>query len=173
MIATGASVWPEWLKILVSALAGMATGILLEPLKYWISNWVVSREARNAIYAELGKIYSLFVELPERGGGKTDEDRLRNISLDAFHFYYGEQRSAFYRLREWPEILGIYRDFELTRDAVLSGKENLAVGYDLIAGRFKIRFNAGLDQKRIETEAQRWKQHVLSRMKSRVGSSAV
>jgi len=76
-----AVIWPEWLKILVSALAGMVTGTLLEPLKKWINDCVAAREGRKAIYTELGKVYALFVELPERSGQKTDRDRLQNINL--------------------------------------------------------------------------------------------
>jgi hypothetical protein len=102
----------DWIKILISALAGVATGVLLEPLKYAVSLAVNARFARRAIYRELGKSYLIFCIVEPRRPA-PDETYTRfmvaNLSMDAFDYYYSQKRDSFYKIREWNNLIGLYR----------------------------------------------------------------
>lgn len=87
----------EWLKILISALAGMATGILLEPCRHLIANKITAHCAKRAIYAELGKIYWCGHNSTATLGG--------NLTTEAFDYYYQSKRDILYLLPEFQELI--------------------------------------------------------------------
>ena len=64
------SVMADWLKILISALAGMMTGILggiaVEPLKQWVTRKTAARRGRTAIYKEIAAMWGGFNLCAER-----------------------------------------------------------------------------------------------------------
>lgn len=116
-VPPGTSGMAEWLKILLSALAGMTVATLLEPLKFAINARLKRNQVRRALYEVLGTLYDFIHELgsPEAAIRELIYDAAilrenkRSISqeehvrerLGLWHFeifdhYYGDERGAFY-----------------------------------------------------------------------------
>lgn len=101
----------DWVKILVSAIVGMVAGIMSslisEPLKARFVRRSAAKRARKAIYQELGRLYLVFVILSEETFEDLKDYRisiLKELKLDAYEFYYNQQREAFYQIAEWTAI---------------------------------------------------------------------
>jgi hypothetical protein len=96
----------DWVKILVSALAGVFTGILLEPIRYWIGNTITAHYAKRAIYAELGKIHHLAARSKS---GQPDPLRIvRQLDCQAFDYYYASKREVVYLIPEYPGLVSLF-----------------------------------------------------------------
>ena len=140
----------EWLKILVSAIAGMTVGTLLEPLKFAINNRLKARQVRRTIYEELAALYDFIrgLQNPQtaisgllydsailRTGRKSItheehvKDRLAIWHFDIFDHYYQTERSTFYRLQEARVLKNIVdqsRKWLNSSDPPLKKLDNLA-----------------------------------------------
>jgi hypothetical protein len=132
----------EWVKILISAVVGMTTGILVEPFKSWVTLRVVAGQGKKAIYYELARLYMFFKLLPPA----TLID-FTNISTDAFDFYYGQKREAFYRITNCHDLTVFYRDLKAIQRAVLNKEITIEDGAKEIQDNFSLRLNAGVMSK--------------------------
>ncbi len=95
----------DWVRILVSALAGVLTGILLEPIRQWIGNAITAHHAKQAIYAELGKIHRIL----ESKSAPADPLRIvKQLDCQAFDYYYASKREVVYLIAEYPGIVSLF-----------------------------------------------------------------
>src|SRR5436305_1387176 len=94
---------PEWLKVLITALAAFALGIIAEPIKIVISHWYKRRNMRRSLYSELANNYghmSMFL----RDRARPIEDfhlflETEGFSTDVYQ-WAKSQLDVFYQLRE-------------------------------------------------------------------------
>lgn len=93
----------EWLKILISALAGMVTASLLEPVKHIINTRIRKREAQQALYREIAFAYHGFTEqLSTRG---VDEV-MQEVAVEAVWFFWESKREELYLVPHYRTIVG-------------------------------------------------------------------
>jgi hypothetical protein len=110
----------EWLKILISALVGVVTGvttgILGEPMKSAIQRYFTAKRARKAIYNELGMIYALFCLSDSKTHPSYCEYALKHSPPDDFDYYYTQHRESCFLIPDWPGIQGFYLMYKALRD---------------------------------------------------------
>ena len=107
--------FPEWLKILLTALAAFAVGVVTEPLKLIISNRYKMRNMRRSLYSELANNYghlSMFL----REEARPVEDfylfcETEGFPTDAYR-WAKSQLDVFYQLEEAGVLDNIYRNLE-------------------------------------------------------------
>jgi hypothetical protein len=136
----------EWVKILLSALSGMAVGILLEPFKNWINARLASNRANRAIYHELGRIYFMcrvVVPVPHEAD-ETWDHVIKNLKTGAFDFYYEQRRETLFQVDHWQDIELLYRKMKGTQMSVLDKKKTAAEGVREIGEDFEFSFRTGL-----------------------------
>lgn len=138
----------DWVKILITALAGVTTGALLEPLKQWISMRNAASRAKKAIYRELGDVYHTHVLLKDGTTALMHVSGLNLFKAEAFEYYYNSHREAFYRIPEWQYLLGMYEFLKRFRDDVKTGKFRDAIP-DRIEEEFKFRWSSGLIERKL------------------------
>lgn len=109
----------DWLKILVSALAGMVTAGALEPLKHWINRRIAAREIQTAIYAELARVYVMFDEEVSQDGVDAV---MRRIIMETYDFYFHEKREIFHLVPNYLIIIGIYGKLKDLRESYRKGE---------------------------------------------------
>ena len=94
-----ASGLPEWLKILLTALAAFTVGVVAEPIKLIINHWYKRRNMRRSLYSELANNYghlSMFLRdkarpiedfhlFCETEGFPTDVYQWAKSQLDVFY----------------------------------------------------------------------------------------
>lgn len=95
----------EWLKILISALAGMATSLTLEPIRHWVGRQIAAREARIVIYRELATQYDLL-----NHEFTKDEFRLvgDQILTESFDYYFDNKREIIHLLPHHVYVVGLF-----------------------------------------------------------------
>ena len=92
----------EWLKILLSALAGVITGVLLEPVKRWIGDRITAHYAKEAMYAELGRLYYV----AKYCCSDLDPRWIKGyLQSSAFDYYYNSKREILYLLPDYEELI--------------------------------------------------------------------
>lgn len=147
----------DWVKILVSALAGLIAGILstviVEPLKSNLTLVLKSRRARKAIHNELLNIYMLF---SEKSGDadffrKAFEDNLFNI----FDFYFENEREAVFQIPHWQSLQTVYKAMKDTVEKVLAGQVEPTLGAKQIIIPIKTFSEFGLIDKVLPNWASR------------------
>lgn len=119
----------DWLKILISALSGVAVGLILEPLKHHFMGRVIARKARRAIYHELGGMYRGFC-LTQHESEEFYARCFKHGVLDdgTFWYYRNHYRDAFYGLKEWEPIEDIYSAFRVIKQQVMDGTKSSVAG---------------------------------------------
>jgi hypothetical protein len=109
------SAFPEWLKILLTALAAFAIGIVTEPIKLIISHWYKMRNMRRSLYSELANNYGhLSMFLRERA--RPIEDFYLFCQTEGFptdvYQWAKSQLDVFYQLKEAGALDNIYRNID-------------------------------------------------------------
>jgi len=72
---------PEWIKILVSAVVGMFTGLVADPIRSLIQNRIEARKLRNAIIWDTATLSETAV-------------RVHDGKLEAWKFWLGVELPA-------------------------------------------------------------------------------
>src|SRR5262249_47133767 len=98
---------PEWVKILLTALAAFSVGVISEPLKLVIGNWFKKRNMRNSLYRELVRDFGhlwMFLRTNER----PFEDFYTFLDTEGFsvdvYKWTKSQLDVFYQLAEGGAI---------------------------------------------------------------------
>src|SRR5437016_2795975 len=99
----------EWIKILVSAVVGMTSGLVAEPLRIEVVRYFTSKRARNAIYREFADIYHLVVVIGKESDFRESFMKLiiEDMKTEVFDFYYDQHREAIYKIPEWKHLKGL------------------------------------------------------------------
>jgi hypothetical protein len=138
----------EWVRLLISAVAGMFAGLtgglLLEPLKHRIQLRTKTRRISADVHRELG---ILFLTFTLQASGNEDSERVKtyfDLSDDSdFEYYYSREREAFNRLKDRIDIRAFYRLFQRARQTVMEGKINPIEAAQMIREDLNRRFKVG------------------------------
>ena len=109
---------PEWAKILISALAGMTTAIIVDPIRQWISIKIVARRARKNLYQEMGRVYCWFNKVGRHKVPGFNKMVFSEFKSDVFEYYYGSHRESFYQIPEAWAILAVYTSLRKIQESV-------------------------------------------------------
>lgn len=114
-IGTAPAGFPEWLKILFTALAAFTAGLIAEPIKLIIGYWYKRRNLRRSLYSELAHNYGhLSMFLRERA--RPIDDFYLFCETEGFptdvYRWAKSQLDVFYQLDEAGALDNIYRNME-------------------------------------------------------------
>lgn len=147
----------DWLKILFSTLGGLLVGLLVEPLKQWISTWCASRRAEQAIYKELGQIYAMFGPACHIFTDIQMHHVFEESKFDVFPFYFEKFREGCFRIKTWPAILATYNIFNGLRDRAINDPKHAKWAAERIHETIDTKIKAGLlDKQKIEEASAFW-----------------
>jgi hypothetical protein len=145
---TPASGPAEWVKILLSALAGMiagtASGIMLEPMKFWIQRRYASKRAEKGILSELANIYEFFCVGTEGKSEGILQISFEKDMSDTFQYYYTNHREACYQIKWKSGIRPIYSFYNTARSKVIQKEITSKQGSKMIQDGFSWCFRTGL-----------------------------
>ena len=151
----------EWLKILVSALAGMMTGAALEPLKHQIRLRMVAGKAKRGIHSELARVYYFMNQgqsLPE----KFSTTALSRMVFDTFDYFYTQERESFYLLERHHDIAGLYRELRLIQEEVRCGRVSGGQGARDFCSAIDLRLECrSLDKELFDREVNEYKKDLV------------
>jgi hypothetical protein len=107
----------DWVRILISAVCGMFSGIvgglLLEPLKQAISQRLAVNKVRGRIYHDLARIVHF-----ARATDKAEPPKAAVLLIsttEAFDFYFENKREMFYMLPECQLLRNLCLGIRATR----------------------------------------------------------
>lgn len=155
-------------KILISAVVGMATGlvggtvlgVVLEPLKFAVGNFFATRRAIRAIYEEFADIYYSVVILGEEMGESYLASAIQDMRTESFDYYYENNREAVFAIEAWQDLRNFADYIKLCRREQADETASLADILDGIKAEFDIRCKHGLLSKKLldkYVERRRWK----------------
>jgi hypothetical protein len=125
-------------------VTGITSGILLEPLRFWIQRKYASERAEKGIFSELANIYEFFCTGME---GKSEEALQRSFEADmtdTFQYYYTNHREATYQIKWKAGIRPIYSFYNTARAKVIQKEMTAKQGSKLIEEGFSWCFKTGL-----------------------------
>jgi len=135
---------PEWLKILISALAGMLTGMAMEPIRYRIQLQIQKRRVRQDIYQELGAIWAIMafkVTPPQEPFPERYFEFLKTLDFD---YYYNRNREAFNALEHSRGIKELYQAINFAKVALDNNWVEARGAADYILNNFSRSFVTGV-----------------------------
>ncbi|MGA3133135.1 MAG: hypothetical protein ABSD59_20240 [Terracidiphilus sp.] len=85
---------PEWIKILISAVVGMFTGLIADPIRSLIQNRIEARKLKNAVIWDIGNLSTSAMSVHD---GKLEAWKFwLGVELPGFDYYWGKNRELFY-----------------------------------------------------------------------------
>jgi hypothetical protein len=148
-------------KILLSAgvglVAGLISGVFLEPFKAWYLRKHAMRRAYREIYEELRNLYDVFCVSGNRSDEAFCHSALKSNPPDTFDYYYQQHREACFLIPGWRDLKGFFEVYKVVREIALERGyqpkerpgQNIALAQN-VAEEFESRFKAGqLDKARI------------------------
>jgi hypothetical protein len=135
----------EVANILISAAVGFGLGIAGQPITHALTKWLNSRDVRNALYSDLGRIYHLLSRAVDLGQVITkpasgdDEERERaarivdSIDLGAYKHFSNGQAAVFWSLSESSALKRLYESLE----NMISARSAGLVSWEITLGSIK------------------------------------
>ncbi|MGB8128926.1 MAG: hypothetical protein WCG81_03980 [Candidatus Angelobacter sp.] len=114
-------VTPEWVKILVTAILALVTGIVAEPLRNSIARRLTAKRAFKMLYFELVRIYELCNEA-RHVPAETVKLMSSRIILEHYDYYYNQHREAFYLIPQHDSLRGLFGEIKLCLSAAAHGE---------------------------------------------------
>lgn len=112
---------PEWVKILVTALASLAIGILLEPLRAWIQYSIAKQRTYGIVANEINALaltMSLFYTLRLKNHRTTNQLTQRpQFTTDRYDHAYEKNRDHLYQIPSWDSLSRFYGEVKKTMEA--------------------------------------------------------
>jgi hypothetical protein len=127
----GKSGMSELVKILVSAVIGFFSALLMEPLKYHFNIWLTSRRAETAINRELGRIYQLFC-LREQDDEYIYWAAFMSNLPQVYEYYFKQHREAFYKIKWYERYEGFYAIYQVAKNGFATGRITAVKAADYI-----------------------------------------
>ncbi len=135
---------PEWLKILISALAGILTGIAMEPIRHHIQLQIQKKRVKQDIYQELGVIWSIMAFKVNGPGESFPERYFQFLKTLDFDYYYNRNREAFNTLEGSWGIKELYQAIDIAKIAVENDWLKPKEAADYILSNFSRSFVTGV-----------------------------
>jgi hypothetical protein len=126
----------DWQKTLLTALAGVCVGVLLEPIRFWIAGWLKRLQIRRLLYKDVAMNCAALAYLKDycscaANAGKQSSAAVvffaRQSSLDVYEHVLNTERTAFYHLPEAPAFKNFYKHVEGWILSVKPGDDNAII----------------------------------------------
>ncbi len=121
---------PEWVKIVVSSVAGMIAGIVAEPLKQHLLLKLKRRRIRKALTKELWYVHNLCLDLLDTAKGSpriakktTMIFTFNNLRMKAFEHFYQYEKEAIFQIDDSESLVSTFEGLDDMRETFVSGKE--------------------------------------------------
>ena len=144
----------EWLKIVLSTVAGMLAGLIAEPFRSWIQNRMMALRIRRILHRELVRLegqFSMGSALTEPKDIERASQNLAAFTLDAYEHYFETQRGLFYADERLSEMRSVFESLKgLLQDPLRGARtyhDTRHWGMGLIADAITLRI---FDHKLIE-----------------------
>jgi hypothetical protein len=85
----------EWIKILVSTIAGLSAGLIADPIKNMFQTRIAELRMRRSIVMDALNIHIMLKTVKQ--GLVSDTQFWRSLSLPAFDDHWAKNRDLFYR----------------------------------------------------------------------------
>ena len=135
---------PEWLKILISALAGMLTGIAMEPIRHYVQLQIQKSRVKQDIYQELGAIWAIMAFKVKPPQETFPERYFAFFKTLDFDYYYNRNREAFNALEGSWGIRELYQAINAAKIAVENNWFKPREAADYILSNFSRSFVTGV-----------------------------
>lgn len=115
----------EWLKILFSTLAGLAAGLLAEPIKASIQTRLVVRQIRHVLHRELVRLEAIL----DFGSACSDEslkDGWASYKVEGYEHYLETQRGLFYSNDSLSRMRSVIEELKEYLADPLNGRRELS-----------------------------------------------
>ncbi len=138
----------EWVRILISAVVGFSSALLIEPVKYRFSIWLTSRRAEKTINREIGRMYQLFCL-------QNEDDEFKHLAVfrcnltSAYDYYFEHHREALYRIKWYERYQGFYECYRVALELLKARQITALKAAEYVRDEFKFRFDTGLLRKEI------------------------
>ncbi len=142
-----------FVSLIIGFVLGSLSSLVFEPMKQKRLRKEKAERARREIYRELGHLYFVFVMMDDGTVANASlflEERLSDLKLDAYSYYYEQQRETFYDIKDWIGIKNVVLLLsEIKNDMLRNGKDPDDAIQDVIMA-FATSFEAGeLDSKEL------------------------
>jgi uncharacterized protein YjiS (DUF1127 family) len=84
----------EWIRILISAVVGMLTGLIADPIRSAMQHRIEAGKLKNAVMTDIG---NLSVSAMDVYNGKLEASKFwLGVELPGFEYYWEKNRELFY-----------------------------------------------------------------------------
>lgn len=84
----------DWMKILVSAVVGMFTGLIADPIRSLVQTRIEVRRLKNAVMTDISNLSTSAMSVYD---GKLDAEKFwLGVELPGFDYYWDKNRELFY-----------------------------------------------------------------------------
>jgi hypothetical protein len=161
---------PEWIKILVTAILSLMTGIAIEPLRNSIARHLTAKRAIKMLYSELVRLYEVCNEVhavpPE--AVKLMASR---ITLEHYDYYYGQHREAFYLIPQHDSLSGLFGEIKLCLTAAAQSKADPHQSAKDIIEAIEARIKGGVLDRNKFDRAMRRMQEISQPVREALGEN--
>jgi hypothetical protein len=114
----------EWLKIVLSTIAGLMAGLVAEPFKTWIQDRITVLKIRRVLHRELVRLenqFSMGSALKEATSIDRSSRELASFKAEAFEHYFETQRALFYSDNKLSEMRHVLEQFKTLQSDLSKG----------------------------------------------------
>lgn len=113
----------EWLKILMSAIAGMMTGLIAEPIKVQIQNFFLVRRITRAIHYDFVKYEDMLKMCLDRKFGEIDTfiGVFNRFRFEAYEFFLEKHKELFLSNKKLILLEGLIKE-QMSLASVVDGE---------------------------------------------------
>jgi hypothetical protein len=138
------AVFPEWLKILITALASLSVGLLLEPIRSMIQHRFAMHRTHSIVADEIDALaLTMRIFLPvrrETHSPKNPVTQKPSLNIERYNYAYEKNRDHLYHIPGWDSLKRFYDAIKLVNAAEMLTDEEvfrLTMEFALLAERIQ------------------------------------
>jgi len=165
----------DWVKVLLGTTTGFVLGLVSEPIKFWLGNYLKRKQARKLLYYEFARILDGLLRLTKiadkveatpfdeqlESEGRLEIERFRAMmKLDFFNYYYEKEKPLYYEMRDADQLNAVYKYVRMKTEvdaSTPSVKDQLNQYRDLWVQLWIVtKANTQLDYSLLERSTREW-----------------
>jgi hypothetical protein len=161
---------PEWIKILVTAVVSLMTGLAIEPWRSSLARYLTAKRAIKMLYFELVRLYETCNEM-QHLPVTVVKLIFSRIVLEHYDYYYGQHREAFYLISQHDSLGGLFREIKLYLADAAEGKADPHQSAKDIIDAIEARIKGGVVDREIFDRAMRTMQKTAKPVREALGEN--